>query len=250
MLRLALDAAGLLGLPRPTTRIGDSALFAAVLEALDLDPPWRRRLARAFGDPQRLRTLIARARSGGAVAAADDGGLAGARPARIRRQVEEMLAATGLGVTGRTPEEIADRFAEKTALAAGIGERPAALLAAFLDIAGPPAAAVGGLRRLARDAGPGVDAAVDRFEARLAAFAAHGIDPDRLAFAADFGRRLDYYTGFVFEMPGKGNSARPLIGGGRYDHLVSLLARLRHETAVTVPAVGFSIWLDRIGARS
>ena len=36
-------------------------------------------------------------------------------------------------------------------------------------------------------------------------------------------------------------------GGGRYDRLVSLLARLRHETAVTVPAVGFSIWLDRVG---
>ena len=249
MLRLALDAAGLLGLRQPATRIGDSALFAALLDGLDLDPPWRRRLARAFGDPGRLRTLIARARTGGAVTVADDGGLAGARPARLRRQVEEMLAATGLGVTGRTPEEIADRFAEKAALAAGIGERPAAVLAAFLDIAGPPAGAVPGLRRLAREAGPGLDAALDRFEARLAAFAAHGIDLDRLTFAADFGRRLDYYTGFVFEMPGKGKGARPLIGGGRYDRLVSMLARLRHETAVTVPAVGFSIWLDRIGAR-
>ena len=65
---------------------------------------------------------------------------------------------------------------------------------------------------------------------------------------AEFGRRLDYYTGFVFEMYATRKAARPIVGGGRYDRLVSLLAKLRHETAVTVPAVGFSIWLDRIGA--
>ena len=105
-----------------------------------------------------------------------------------------MFAASGLGVTGRTPDEIAARFAEKAALAAGVGERPAAVLAHFLDIAGPPDAAVAALRALARDDRLAIGKAVDRFEARLAAFAARGIDLDRLAFAADFGRRLDYYT--------------------------------------------------------
>ena len=92
-----------------------------------------------------------------------------------------------------------------------------------------------------------IDAALDRYEARLAALAARGIALDRLTFAADFGRRLDYYTGFVFEMFAGRKASRPVVGGGRYDRLVSLLARLRHETAVTVPAVGFSIWLDRVG---
>jgi ATP phosphoribosyltransferase regulatory subunit len=230
-------------------RSGDSGLFAAVLEALDLDAPWQRRLARAFGDSARLRALIARAADGGAVAVADDGSLAGASPARIRRQVEAIFAASGLGVTGRTPDEIAARFAEKAVLAAGVGTRPAAVLAHFLDIAGSPDVAVAALRALARDDRLTIGKAVDRFEARLAAFAARGIDLDRLAFAADFGRRLDYYTGFVFEIYAAKKAARPIVGGGRYDRLVSLIAKLRHETAVTVPAVGFSIWLDRIGAR-
>jgi ATP phosphoribosyltransferase regulatory subunit len=247
MLRLALDAVALLGVPRPVVRIGDSGLFAAVLDALDLDAPWRRRLARAFGDPKRLRALIARAADGGAVAAADDGSLAGASPARIRRTVEEMFAAAGLGVTGRTPEEIAARFTEKAALAAGVGKRPAAVLSHFLAIAAPPVVAATALRALARDDRLGIAPAVDRFEARLDAFAARGIALDRLLFAAEFGRRLDYYTGFVFEMYATRKAARPIVGGGRYDRLVSLLAKLRHETAVTVPAVGFSIWLDRIG---
>jgi ATP phosphoribosyltransferase regulatory subunit len=247
LLRLALDAVALLGVKRPVVRVGDSGLFAAVLDALDLDPPWRRRLARAFGDPKRLRSLIDRAALGGAVAAADDGSLASASPARIRRKVEAMMAAAGLGVTGRTPEEIAARFAEKAALAAGVGERPAAVLSRFLAVDGAPVPALKTLRALAREERLAIGSALQRFEARLAAFAAREIDLASLAFAAEFGRRLDYYTGFVFEIYTSKKAARPVVGGGRYDRLVSLIAKLRHETAVTVPAVGFSIWLDRIG---
>ncbi|MBN9023844.1 MAG: ATP phosphoribosyltransferase regulatory subunit [Rhizobiales bacterium] len=247
ILRLAFDAAAALGVARPIVRTGDSALFAAVLDALALSPPWQRRLARAFGDPRRLRALIARAADGTPVAASDDAGLASASPAQVRRRVEEMFAAAGLGVAGRTPREVADRYAEKATLAAGIGGRGAEVLERFLAIGGPAAKAAAALRDLARDERLGIGEAIDRFEQRLAAFSAHGIAPEKLVFAADFGRRLDYYTGFVFEMLAAKKAPRPLIGGGRYDRLVSLLARLRHQTAVTVPAVGFSIWLDRAG---
>ena len=247
ILRLALDGAATLGVRKPVVRIGDSALFAATLDALSLSPPWQRRLARAFGEPARLRPLIRRAAHGVAVAATDDGGLATAGASRIRRQVEAMFAAAGLGMTGRTPQEVAERYAEKAALAAGIGDRPAEVLDRFLAIAGPAPKAVTALRALAADERLAIGAAIDRFEERLAAFAARRIAVDGLAFAADFGRRLDYYTGFVFEMHATRRAPRPLIGGGRYDRLVSLLARLRHQTAVTVPAVGFSIWLDRAG---
>ena len=247
ILRLAFDAAAALGIARPIVRTGDSGLFSAVLDALSLSPPWQRRLARAFGDPARLRALIVRAANGSALAEADDAALAAASPAKVRRRVEEMFAAAGLGVTGRTPREVAERYAEKATLAAGIGDRPAKVLDRFLAIGGPASKTVVALRDLAADERLAIAPAIDRFEQRLAAFAAHGIALDKLTFAADFGRRLDYYTGFVFEMHTTRKAPRPLIGGGRYDHLVSLLARLRHQTAVTVPAVGFSIWLDRAG---
>ena len=246
MLRLAFDASATVGLRKPVVRIGDSALFAAVLDALDLDPPWQRRLARAFGDPVRLRALLVRAADG--IAPDADGEFAALRPARLRRKVEEMFAGAGLGVTGRTPAEVAARYAEKAALAAGTGPRAPAVLSRFLAIGGDPAAAAAALRTLARDEGLAIETALDRFATRLEALAARGIVLDRLAFAADFGRRLDYYTGFVFEMFATRKAPRPVVGGGRYDRLVSLLARLRHETAVTVPAVGFSVWLDRVGA--
>jgi ATP phosphoribosyltransferase regulatory subunit len=152
-------------------------------------------------------------------------------------------------MTGRTPSEIAARHTEKAALAAGVGARAAAALTRFLAIGGSAEAAGVALRELARDEGLRVAPSLDRFAARLDAFAARGVALDRLTFAADFGRRLDYYTGFVFEMYATRRAPRPVIGGGRYDRLVSLLARLRHETAVTVPAIGFSLWLDRVGGQ-
>ena len=62
MLRLALQASAALGVERPAVRIGDSSLFGAVLDALDLAEPWRRRLSRSFGDTPRLKALIAQAR--------------------------------------------------------------------------------------------------------------------------------------------------------------------------------------------
>jgi ATP phosphoribosyltransferase regulatory subunit len=63
-----------------------------------------------------------------------------------------------------------------------------------------------------------------------------------LRFSAGFGRNLDYYTGFVFEIrDAKLPDAKPLVGGGRYDRLLGRLGATRE-----VPAVGCSIWLDRI----
>jgi len=242
-LDLALKAVGRLGLRRPVIRIGDSALFADLLDGLELNAPWRRRLARTFGQADRLRAMIARAADG------DPGqaGAAGMSRAAARRTAARILAETGLAtIGGRTADEIATRYVEKETLAEGIGARPARLLEEFLAVSGNPRKALSTLRSLARRNRLDMGKAMDAFEARLDAFAAHGIDLDNVVFAADFGRRLDYYTGFVFEMHGSRRAgARPLVGGGRYDRLVALIG----GSGRAVPAVGFAIWLDRIGAR-
>jgi ATP phosphoribosyltransferase regulatory subunit len=70
-----------------------------------------------------------------------------------------------------------------------------------------------------------------------------------VAFKADFGRRLDYYSGFNFELRLEGE-AKPVAGGGRYDRLLGLLAEKQDlgATVHAVPAVGFSIWLGRVQA--
>lgn len=248
VLRLAFAAADTLGLGKPKVRIGDSALFAALLDALDLNAPWRKRLARAFGDAKRLKALIPRSSRG--TAADGKTGASAASPsaekAKVRRMVEALMAETGFGtVGGRTAEEIAERAIEKQALAQGIGARASAILTQFLAIAGTPAEALAALGALARDEKLDLGKSTDRFARRADAFAAHGIDVDRLTFAADFGRRLDYYTGFVFEFHGRNRAAGPIVGGGRYDRMMAHIPGAGARESV--PAVGFSIWLDRIG---
>jgi ATP phosphoribosyltransferase regulatory subunit len=240
VLSLALAAVDVLGVKKPKVRIGDSALFAAVLDALALDGPWRRRLARTFGDPARLRSLIARASNG------TDSGAAMDRKA-ARRKAEDLLSASGLATIGsRTADEIADRVVEKSALAAGIGAKAHVALEKFLAIEGTPAQALKAMRTLSRKPGLDIAGAIDRFEKRIDVFDKRGVDTARLTFAADFGRRLDYYTGFVFEVHDpKRHDGRQIVGGGRYDRLIALIG---HGQAI--PAVGFSVWLDRIGSKA
>jgi ATP phosphoribosyltransferase regulatory subunit len=242
MLKLAFAVADLFRVKKPKVRIGDSALFAAVLDELDLSPPWRRRLARTFGDTKRLKGFIAKANGRSKAKAPARSELEGADLGQVTRAVEEHFAATGLGgVGGRTAAEIAERFVEKVALAHGIQPRAAAALSAFLAISGSPEKSLAALRALAKKERLDLGKALDRFEKRAEAFAGHGIDLSRLTFAADFGRRLDYYTGFVFEFHA-GRSDGPIIGGGRYDRMTALIGK-----GEAVPAVGFSVWLDRIG---
>ena len=50
-------------------------------------------------------------------------------------------------------------------------------------------------------------------EARVTLLKSLGVEG--IAFTAHFGRNMEYYTGFVFELRGKENPE--LAGGGRYD---------------------------------
>ena len=157
----------------------------------------------------------------------------------------ELVDAAGIAaVGGRTPSEIADRFLEQAALANGSGshERAAEILRAYLAIRGTVKECAGKLEAFAKNSGLDISEALDAFKNRLDAIVAKGLNPAGITFSADFGRRLDFYTGFVFEIHSrKRDAGGQLVGGGRYDRLVKLLGADRE-----VPAIGFSIWLDRV----
>jgi ATP phosphoribosyltransferase regulatory subunit len=246
VLALALKSAELLGIKRPKVRIGDQALFAATLDALEVQGPWRRRFDRTFGDPGRLSAMIAKASA------------AKKRPPPIsrtaaRRKAERLLVESGLGTIGsRTGKEIAERLMEKYELTSGIGKRAQKALSRFLAVEGAPSEALKQLRKLARSEKLDIMPALDRFEKRIDAFDKAGVDVAALSFAADFGRRLDYYTGFVFEIHDpRRRDGRQVVGGGRYDRLLSLIPGTGGKPyGRAIPAVGFAIWLDRIGGNS
>ena len=201
-------------------RTGDVALFNALIDALGLYPVWRRRLIKDFNrkvslteDIERLTLATAPGRNEyeGVLAA-----LAGSdRKAALALVTDLMSIAGTTNVGGRTVAEIADRFLEQSTLKGGALPRDAlGIIKRFLAIAGDPDDAVAQLRALAEDAKLDITAAIDQFESRVGFMAARGIDTGTTRFSTSFGRGLDYYTGFEFELHAKGQRRRA-AGGGR-----------------------------------
>jgi ATP phosphoribosyltransferase regulatory subunit len=247
MLALALEATSAFGLTDVEIRTGDVALFNALIDALDLYPVWRRRLIKDFNrkvsltdDIERLTLATAPGRNEyeGVLAA-----LAGSdRKAALALVTDLMSIAGTTNVGGRTVAEIADRFLEQSTLKSGALPRDAlATIKRFLAISGDPDEAVAQLRSLASDTKLNITAAIDQFESRVGFMAARGIDTRLTRFSTSFGRGLDYYTGFEFELHARGNGIEPLVAGGRYDGLMTQLG-----AATPIPAVGFSVWIETL----
>jgi ATP phosphoribosyltransferase regulatory subunit len=168
-------------------------------------------------------------------------------PKAAHALVTDLLSIAGItAVGGRSVGEIADRFLEQSALGAqtSLPKETRALIEQFLAISGNPDEAAAELRAFAREAKLGLDATLDLFESRAGFLAARGIDVSRIRFSTAFGRGLDYYTGFVFELHHTGPHADgPLVAGGRYDGLLTRLGSPR-----PIPAVGFAVWIERLAA--
>jgi ATP phosphoribosyltransferase regulatory subunit len=249
MLALGLDATAHYGIAKPEIRMGDVGLFAALVAALDLAPAWKRRLVKDFNRKTSLAhdldvlTLASPARKPeyqGVLAA-----LESSDPKAAHALVTDLLSIAGITtVGGRTVGEIAERFLEQAALGATttLPRETRTLIEKFLAIAGDPDEAAAELRALAASAGLELGAALDLFESRTGFLAARGLDVGAIRFSTAFGRGLDYYTGFVFELHNPSAAPNgPLVAGGRYDEL---LTRLGAKSPI--PAVGFAVWIERV----
>ena len=245
ILALSLEAARLATGKTLATKIGDVALFGDLLDATAISAQWRRRIVRGLAQGKTLAAILDAAPSGnghdhsGVLAA-----LEGVDRKGARALVEDLLAIAGIAtVGGRSANEIAERFLEQAALKgrSGLPDETRAVIERFLAIEADPDTASAALRSLTEDAKLQLQPALERFDQRLGFLATHGIDIAGLRFSARFIRNLDYYTGFIFEAR---DTARPqdppLIGGGRYDRLMTTLG-----AKTEIPAVGAALWADR-----
>jgi len=245
MMALALEATTAFGVRDLDIRSGDAALFMALIDALKLAPVWRRRLVKCFNRKTSITAEVENLRQGagqsdyeGVLAA-----LAGSDRKAALALVTDLMSIAGTeNVGGRTTAEIADRFLEQSTLKGGtLSRETLTLIERFLAISGEPDEALAQLRNLTADARLDINTALDAFESRIGFMAARGIDTGKIAFSTSFGRGLDYYTGFEFEIRRNNNGGEPLVGGGRYDDLLTRLG-----AASPIPAVGFSVWIDAL----
>ena len=239
----ALDAAGLTGLK---VTIGDLGLFNGLIEDMPMPERWKRRLRHQFWRPEAFRKLLQDFSSPvngmrSSISPVID--VMGKRNAVTVAQ--ETLAAGGYPlVTERTVEDIASRLAEKHA---DRSEKPLSAIAVaaienYLAIEGPATDVVTSLSNIGRS--PEYDSAIERYVKRIAGLENQGLSAQRFHFDANFGRELEYYTGFVFQIEANaGNHPVVVAGGGRYDDLLKDLgARAR------IPAVGCAIHTERVKA--
>ncbi len=229
------------------TLLGDQAIFEAVLAALGLPRGWQKKLARAFGNPGQLKSLLEDLSSdrqngslpdrlGALVAKGDEAGLA----AELEQDMQKAGISPG---AGRAPIEIARRLIEKANLASvKLPARTIQALENFLAIRVPLQSAAGHLLTFARDNEFDLGLALEQFEARAVSVVEAGIGHENIIYDAAFGRPLDYYTGLVYETRALSNPGiGAIVGGGRYDRLLTMLGAVG-----SIPGVGFSIWLDRL----
>lgn len=251
------EAIRLYGIADARLTLGDRALFTAFIEELAIPGAWRRRLMRDIarqGGLGRDLAVLAPTGNGNGEHTAFLAALDGADPKAAKAVVEDMLSIAGISqVGGRSASDIAERFLEQARLraSAALPEATHGALTDFLTIESDPATAVKELKSLiarartakaaAGDPAP-LDGLLAGFERRNVLLAERGIDLTSATFSTAFGRQLDYYTGLVFEFrTPRIPSLGPLVGGGRYDGLLSALGAPKQ-----VPAVGCAMFVERM----
>ena len=235
ILSLAIEALRACGLKDFSLRIGDLALFSALVDALQLPPQWRSRLKRHFWRPGYVESLLYWLGHGDGRSGLPD----------TRAEIEALLdARADAPLAGRSREEIVaralDRAAEEARL--HLDSKIADAVAALLDISGPAELALAKVRGLLKAIDIDLGRELHAMEARLATLKALGVALDQVQFTAHFGRNMEYYTGFVFELWARDKEGPVQVaGGGRYDTMMEMLG-----AKMPVTAIGCAIRTERL----
>jgi len=233
MLKLAVAAVKAAGAGQVKITMGDVGLFAALLADTPMPDRWRRRLAHHFWRPEAFRLLL----KSFAERKSSRTSISDVIDALPTTPAAALLEQRGLPQQGsRTVEDVAVRLAEKLADRSEAPLSPAAVAAleSHLKLSGK----AGTTKLYKISGGENYAAAVATFNKRLIALAKLGLDPEKMQFSASFGREIEYYTGFVFQLEVKGVV---VAGGGRYDTMLSDLGAKKK-----IPAFGFAIHAERL----
>lgn len=250
VLLLAVEAVRSAGLSEYKVCFGDIALFYALIDALDLPERWRLKLRHYFWRPPSFHSLVDRLAKGERVEpdrilSALGEKLAGKSQKEAEDIVSTYLEAQGVPISGnRSLREIAARLRDKAAdlYADTLPREVATVIEYYLGVDAPPREAVDKVAMIAHGAGLDIDAALSAVAGRFDLLEQQGVDLSNATFTTEFGRKLEYYSGLVFQIEAPGtDQTEPVAGGGRYDNLLSALGAPH-----PVPAVGAAIHTERL----
>lgn len=237
------------GLTDYNLHFGDVGLFFDFINALNISERWRARLRRYIWQPDETDQFLSALTQNGERQGGPGQGLLKALgaldEAEAREALNDVLQLSGITPVGsRSLEEITDRLLTQAADTRedALPNEITDLIKAYVGIKGPCTKALAEMQGLTKSAKIDLTSSFARFERRLAHLNDKGIDPNRAQFDTDFGRKMEYYSGFVFELtsPHLDDYAQ-VAGGGRYDTLMKTLGATKD-----VPAVGCMVRLERL----
>jgi len=233
------------GAPVDRILLGDLAVFDAFVAAIDVPKTTGDALRRAFRLQGGVDALLSDPEP-----TAKPTGLVqpGTSQADAEALVEQMLSLSGAPlVGGRSVRDIATRLREKASgdKADGLSDEFKTLLRRVLNVSGAPQSCIEALSKISKDDGlSSVDSMLTALADRMDKVS-EAAGSSKLILDASFGRRFNYYDGFVFEVFASGApDALPMGAGGRYD---SLIDRLSTGT-VHATGIGGVVRPDRISA--
>lgn len=225
---------------------GDLAVFPAFVDALGLTKRQKNKIKRAFRQAKDVEdTLKSVPISLNVMMHSQFHGITKDQADLL---AEEMVKSADLMITGkRTFDDIIKRMMEKTDEIGIVrtGSTGFDILDHVLRVDVPPERAAETLGEIAHSTGlRKLDSLIENIAKRFDAIAK--VDLPEIAsarFRTPFGRRFNYYDGFVFELFDlAARSTAPLGAGGRYDGLLSKLS----EGVVNETAIGGVLRPDRI----
>lgn len=250
MFAAVAEAARAGGMAHGTAWFGDLAIFPAFVDALGLGDAVAGALKRAFrqagGVAAMLKADQSPARSGLAAR------LAGASWEEAEATVRDVLGVSGIEPIGvRSLEEIVGGLMAKAASvkAGGVPDEAVKVLEDVLAVEEAPEQVAATLSKIAKSAGlPSLDVPIGNLAERMDAITLAAPELQTNAkFGTPFGRRFNYYDGFLFELFAEGApETAPFAAGGRYDSLIEKLS----GGEVSATGIGGVVRPDRMEASS
>ena len=159
--------------------------------------------------------------------------------------IQKLTGSQDISIfSGRHPDDIVKSYIDKSELSNDneINDTIIEQITEFLSVKGDVSKIIRLLDNFQKKYHINFAEGIENLENRVKILKKNQIPNDMIEFNATLSRKVEYYTGLIFEIRMKNeNRNEPIAIGGRYDKIFEELG-----SADPIPAVGCSIYVDRL----